>query len=56
MELLPRESVDEDYAGHCPAQTLQAGSSGSSVDGTVFLLAGSGKDGLALARRGWNGN
>jgi hypothetical protein len=56
MELLSRKSVDEDYAGRCPAQALRAGSSGSSADGTVFLLAGSGKDGLAPARRGWNGN
>jgi hypothetical protein len=50
MALLPRESVDEDYASHCPAQAPWAGSSGSSADGTVFLLAGSRKDGLAPAR------
>jgi hypothetical protein len=49
MELLTRESMDRDRDDHWLAQTLQAGYSGLDAEGTVLLLAGSRKDGLAPA-------
>jgi hypothetical protein len=53
---LPHESVDKDYAGHCPAQTLRAGFFGFDTKEVVLLLAGFRENGLVLAWRGWNGD
>jgi hypothetical protein len=53
-KLLPRESVDKDYTGHCPAQTLWASFSGFGTREVVLLLAGSGKNRLVLAWQGWD--
>jgi hypothetical protein len=39
---LSRDSVDRDYDGHWPAQTLRAGSPGFNAEGTELPLAGSG--------------
>jgi hypothetical protein len=36
IEPLPRESIDRDYDGHCPAQTLRARFSGFSAEGVVL--------------------
>jgi hypothetical protein len=49
MELLTRESIDRDRDDHWLAQTLRAGYSSFDAEGTVLLLAGSEKGGLALA-------
>jgi hypothetical protein len=50
MKPLPRESVDKDYAGHSPAQTLRASFSGFGAG--EELLAGFGETKLVSARRG----
>jgi hypothetical protein len=49
---LPRESVDKDYAGHSPAQTLRASFSGFGVGEELLLLAGFRENELVLAWRG----
>jgi hypothetical protein len=51
-KLLPRGSVDKDYAGHCPAQTLWASFSGFGVGEIALLLAGFGENGLVPAWQG----
>jgi hypothetical protein len=56
IEPLPRESVDRDYDDHCPAQMLQARSSGFGVEGVVLLLAGFGENRLAPHWRDWSGS
>jgi hypothetical protein len=52
IEPLLRESVDKDYAGHCPAQTPRVGFSGFDPREVVLLQAGFGESGLVLAWRG----
>jgi hypothetical protein len=49
---LPRESVDKDYVGHSPAQTLRASFSGFGAGEELLLLAGFGETELVLAWRG----
>jgi hypothetical protein len=49
---LPRKSVDKDYAGHSPAQTLRASFSGFGAGEELLLLAGFGEIELVLAWRG----
>jgi hypothetical protein len=56
IEPLLRESVDTDYDGRWLAQTRRVRSSSFSAKGTVLLLAGSGRDGLAPARRVQSGS
>jgi hypothetical protein len=46
---LPCESVDKDYAGHSPAQTLRARFSGFGAGEELLLLAGFGENGLVPA-------
>jgi hypothetical protein len=46
---LPRESVDKDCAGHCPAHTLRASFSGFGAGGVVLLLSGFEENGLVPA-------
>jgi hypothetical protein len=46
---LPRESIEKDCAGHCPAQALWASFSGFGTGEAVLLLAGFRKNGLVSA-------